>query len=62
MHHGDNNYNIDHIGKEQLERNRNLKDVMDVVEDMEDICNYNIADNDESENDDMDDGNTISCT
>ena len=62
MHHGDNNYNIDHIGKEQLERNRNLKDVMDVVEDMEDICNYNITDNDESENDDMDDGNTISCT
>ena len=35
---------------------------MDVVEDMEDICNYNITDDDESENADMDDGNTISYT
>ena len=59
MHHGDNNYNIDHIGKEQLERNRNLPDVMDVVEDVTNICNYNVTDNDESNNDNMDDENTI---
>ena len=47
-HHGDNNYNIDHIGKEQLERNGNLPNVMDVVEDVANICNYN--DTDEEEN------------
>ena len=35
---------------------------MDVVEDMENIFNYNTTDNDESENDNMDDGNTISYT
>ena len=65
MHHGDNDYNIDHIGKEQLEQNGNLPDVVDVVdvvEDTENICNYNIAHNDESENDNMDDGNTITYT
>ena len=59
MHHGDNDYNIDHIGKEQLKRNGNLPDMMDVVEDAENICNYNLADDDESENDAMDDENTI---
>ena len=32
---------------------------MDVVEDMEDIHNYYLADNDESKNDTMDDENTI---
>ena len=58
-HHGDNDYNIDHIGKEQLERNGNLLDIMDVVEDAANICNYNLADNDQSKNDDMDDENTI---
>ena len=35
---------------------------MDVVEDTANICNYNLADNDESENDDMDDENTITYT
>ena len=59
MHHGNNDYNIDHIGKEQLEQNGNLLDVMDVVEDVENICNYNLADDDESENDIMDDENTM---
>ena len=59
MHHGDNDYNIDHIGKEQLERNRNILDVMDVVEDAENIHNYNLTDDDESENNAMDDENTI---
>ena len=62
-HHCDNDYNIDYIGKGQLERNGNLQDVMDVVvEDVENICNYNIAADDESENDDMDNGNNISYT
>ena len=32
---------------------------MDVVEDAENICNYNHADDNESENDAMDDENTI---
>ena len=48
LHHGDNDYNIDHIGKEQLKQNRNLPDVRDVVEDVENICNYNLDDDDES--------------
>ena len=34
----------------------------DVVEDAENICNYNIADDDECKNDDMDDGDNISYT
>ena len=40
-------------------KNGNLPDVMDVVEDAENICNYNLTDNDESENDTTDDENTI---
>ena len=62
MHHGDNDYNIDHIGKEQLKQSRDLPDVMDVVEDAENMHNYNLADDDESENDAMDDKNTITPT
>ena len=49
-----NNYKIDHIGKEQLEQNRNLPDVMDVVEDMANICNYNDTDDNDSDNDNID--------
>ena len=53
-HHGDNDYNIDHIGKEQLEQNGNLPDVMDVVEDVvEDVAkihNYNDTDDDSDNN------------
>ena len=59
MHHGDNEYNIDHIGKEQLEQNGNLPDIMDVVEDVANIHNYNNTDNDKSDNDNIDDENTI---
>ena len=59
MHHGNNVYKIDHIGKEQLEQSGNLPDVMDVVEDAENICNYNLTDDDESKNDTMDNENTI---
>ena len=59
MHHGDNDYNIDHIGKEQLKQNGNLLDMMDVVEDTENICNYNLTHDDESKNNAMDDENTI---
>ena len=32
---------------------------MDVVEDVKNTCNYNLADDDESENNAMDDKNTI---
>ena len=32
---------------------------MDVVEDVENICNYNLTDDDESKNDAMEDDNTI---
>ena len=59
MHHGNNDYNIDHIGKEQLERNGNLSNVMDVVEDAANICNYNDTDDDKSDNNNMDNENTI---
>ena len=59
MHHGNNDYNIDHIWKEQLKQNGNLPDMMDVVEDAENICNYNLTDDDDSKNDPMDDDNTI---
>ena len=59
MHHGDNDYNIDHIGKEQLEQNGNFPDIMDVVEDLANICNYNGTDDNESDNDNIDDENTI---
>ena len=34
-HHGDNDYHINHIAKEKLERNGNLPNVMDVVDDAE---------------------------
>ena len=54
MHHGNNNYNIDHNGKEQLEQNGNLPNAMDVVEDVVNICNYNDTDNDDSNNDNID--------
>ena len=58
MHHGNNDYNIDHIGKEQLEQNGNLHDVMDVVEDAANIHNYNDTDNDDSNDGNVDDENT----
>ena len=35
---------------------------MDVVEDVENICNSNIADDDESKDDNMDDENSITYT
>ena len=35
---------------------------MDVVEDVANIHNYNVADDDESENNNMDDENTITYT
>ena len=49
-HHANNDYHIDHIAKEKLERNGNLPDVMDVVEDAEHLLNPNDTDDDESEN------------
>ena len=48
-HHGDNDYNIDHMSKEKLERNGNLPDVIDVVEDAEDLLDPNSTDDDESD-------------
>ena len=48
-HHGDNDYNINHISKEMLEQNGNLPDVIDVVDDAEDLLDPNSMDKDESE-------------
>ena len=48
-HHGDNDYKIDHISKEKLERNGNLPDVIDVVDDTEDLLDPYSTDEDESE-------------
>ena len=48
-HHGDNDYNIDHIPKEKLERNGNLPDVMDVVDNAEYLLDPNSMDEDDSE-------------
>ena len=59
MQHGDNDYNIDHIGKGQLEQNGNLPNIMDVTEDTANVCNYNDTDNDERDNNYIDDENTI---
>ena len=41
IHNGDNDYSIDHIAKEKLEQIRELLDVMDVVEDMDQIFDMN---------------------
>ena len=48
-HHGDNDYHIDHIAKEKLERNGNLPDVIDVVDDAEHLLDRNNMDEDDSE-------------
>ena len=48
-HHGDNDYDIDHISKEKLERNGNLPNVIDVVDDTEGLLDPNGTDKDESE-------------
>ena len=48
-HHGDNDYNINHISKEKLERNGNLPDVIDVVDDAEGLLDPNSMDEDESD-------------
>ena len=49
-HHGANDYHINHIVKEKLERNGNLPNVMDVVEDAEHLLDPNNTDEDDSEN------------
>ena len=49
-HHGDNDYHIDHIAKEKLERNGNVPDVMNVVDDAEHLLDPNNTDKDDSEN------------
>ena len=43
-HHGDNDYNIDHMAKDKLEQNGNLPDVMDVVDDAEYLLDPNSMD------------------
>ena len=48
-HHSDNDYNIDHISKEKLERNGNLPDVIDVVDNAEDLLDPNSSNEDKSE-------------
>ena len=46
LHHGDNDYSIEHISKAKLERQGQLPDVLDVVD--EDIYEMNDETNDES--------------
>ena len=49
-YHGDNDYHIDHIVKKKLERNGNLPDVVDVVDNAEYLLDPNNTDEDDSEN------------
>ena len=49
-HHGDNDYQINHIAKGKLEQNGNLPNVEDVVDDAEDLLNPYNTDEDEREN------------
>ena len=55
LHHGDNDYSIEHISKAKLERQGQLPDVLDVVDD--DIYEMNNETNDESDDDSNSSGN-----
>ena len=48
LHHGDNDYSIEHLSKAKLERQGQLPDVLDVVDD--DVYETNDETNDESDN------------
>ena len=52
LHHGDNDYSIEHISKAKLERQGQLPDILDVVDD--DVYETNNKMNDET-NDESDD-------
>ena len=56
LHHGDNNYSIEHISKAKLERQGQLPDILDVVDD--DIYETNDGTNNESDDDSNLSGNT----
>ena len=51
LHHGDNDYSIEHLLKAKLERQGQLPDVLDVVDD--DVYETNNETNDESDNKSM---------
>ena len=55
LHHGDNDYSIEHISKAKLERQGQLPDVLDVVDD--DVYETNDETNDESDDDSNSSGN-----
>ena len=44
IHKGDHDYNIEHISKEKLECDGQLLDVLDVVEEVDEIFNFNTDD------------------
>ena len=44
LHNGDNDYNIEHILMEKLEHNGQLLDILDVVEEANEIFNFNNTD------------------
>ena len=56
LHHGDNDYSIEHISKEKLEWAGQLLDILDVVEEVDEMHNINDTDdetnatNNESDN------------
>ena len=56
LHHGDNDYSIEHISKAKLERQGQLPDVLDVVDD--DVYETNDETNDESDNKSSSSNNT----
>ena len=60
IHNGDNDYNIDHIAGEKWEQLRQLLDVMDVVEDAD--CIFTVNDSEGETDDNSDDENTITPT
>ena len=65
MHNRDNDYNIEHISKEQLDHIGQWLDVMEVVEDVAQLFNTNNSTNyevDASTNEEMDDERTQTQT
>ena len=44
LHNGDNDYNIEHILKDKLEHDGQLPDVLDVVEEADQIFDFNNTD------------------
>ena len=58
VHNGDNDYNIEHILKEKLECDGQFPDILDVVEEADEIFNFNNTDNETNDtNYERDNGN-----